>query len=83
MNVRMNGHRKCFKANSQGEFLSYKKSALSWHCHEEHPEHMDLTVFRLGFIRACRCTDLDREENRFICKLRTEVIGLNRIKVVR
>ena len=44
---------------------------------------MSLTAFKLGLIKSCSASQLDREENRFISKLRTEVIGLNRIKVVR
>ena len=81
--IRMNGHRDCFKKNNKGEFTKCRKSALSWHCHEEHPDQCDLKMFKIGFIRACRSIDLDREENRLISKFRTDVIGLNRIKVVR
>ena len=81
--TRINGHRKSFKRQSNGEVLDYKKSALSWHCQEEHPQNFDLKNFKIGFIRICNSIDLDREENRFITKFRTDVIGLNRIKVVR
>ena len=52
--VRINGQRKCFKGNSNVEFLEYKKSALSWHCHEEHPDNFDPGIFKLGFIRSCK-----------------------------
>ena len=52
--VRINGHRKCFKGNGNREFLEFKKSALSWHCHEEHPDNFDLRIFKLGFIRSCK-----------------------------
>ena len=48
----------------------------------KHPENMSLNNFKLGLIRGCSATQLDREENRFITKLRTEVIGLNRMKVI-
>ena len=41
------GHRKYFKGSSNGEFLEYKISALSWHCHEEHPDNFDLIIFKL------------------------------------
>ena len=81
--TRMNGHRSAFKCNSDGDYKDYQKSALSQHCFEQHSGHMSLTAFRLGLIRSCNAAQLDREENRFISKLRTEVIGLNRIKVVR
>ena len=81
--VRMNGHRSAFKCNGKGEYVAHRKSALAQHCHEQHVEHMSLSSFKLGLIKSCSAAELDREENRFICKLRTEVIGLNRIKVVR
>ena len=81
--VRMNGHRSAFKRNENGDYVAYMKSALAQHCYEQHPNHMSLSVFKLGLIKSCSAMQLDREENRFISKLRTEVIGLNRIKVVR
>ena len=78
--VRFNGHRKCFKNNSPEEI---GKSALSQHCLEKHPQHLSLSNFRVGIVKACKADDLDREENRFVSKFRTDVIGINRIKVIR
>ena len=45
--AQINGHRKCFKGNSNGEFLEYKKSSLSWHYHEEHPDNFDLIIYQI------------------------------------
>ena len=79
----MNGHRSAFKLNEGGIYEDYKKSALSYHCYDRHPDNMSLGLLRIGFIRSCKAVDLDREESRFISKFRTETLGLNRIKVVR
>ena len=78
--IRFNGHRDKFKID---EGLTYSKSALSQHRFNEHPNQMSLSLFKLGLVKGCRAIDLDREENRFVSKFRTELFGLNRIKVVQ
>ena len=77
---RFNGHRGKFKVDNE---LSYTKSALAQHCFNEHPEQMDLKLFKLGLVKRCAAMQLDREEHRFISKFRTDVYGINRIKVVK
>ena len=79
---RMSGHRSSFKVDKEGR-TTHAKSALAQHCFEEHPDQMELSVFKVGFVTTCKATDLDREETRLINKLRTKVMELNRIKVIR
>ncbi len=78
--IRINGHREKFKID---EKLSYSKSALSQHCYDEHSDRFSLTRFKFCFVKGCRAVDLDREETRFSTKFRTDIFGLNRIKVIR
>ena len=46
-------------------------------------DNMNLNNFNIGIVKVCKAMDLDREENRYISKFRTDIWGLNRIKVVR
>jgi hypothetical protein len=39
--------------------------------------------FKLGIVKTVRPIDLDREENKLITKFRTNILGLNRIVVIR
>ena len=78
--TRFNGHRNKFVVD---ERILYEKSALSQHCYETHPDQMKLSHFKLGIVKKCNPCELDREETRFILKFRTNICGLNRIKVVR
>ena len=78
--VRFNGHRKCFKIGNEA---AIGKSALSQHCLEKHPNQLALTNFRVGIVKLCKAVDLDMEENRYVTKYRTDIYGINRIKVVR
>ena len=68
-NKRMSGHR--------------DKSALSIHCYEKHPDKFDLNYFKIGFVKKVNPLDLDREEDITIHKFKTNIWGLNRIKVKR
>ena len=77
---RFNGHRSCFKIDPH---KSYAKSALSQHCFHEHPESFGLEYFKVGFVKKCTALDLDREEHRLISLFRTNIFGINRIKVIR
>ena len=56
---------------------------LTEHCFYNHPDQMELSVFKVGIVKKCRAIDLDREEDRFISKFRTNVFGLNRMIVSR
>jgi hypothetical protein len=78
--VRMNGHRNKFKINSD---KSYEKSALSMHCFLKHQSDFNMGHFKLGIVKTVRPIDLDREENKLITKFRTNILGLNRIVVIR
>ena len=78
--IRFNDHRSKFKID---EDKTYKKSALSEHCFNNHPDQMELSVFKVGIVKKCRAIDLDREEDRFISKFRTNIFGLNRMNVSR
>ena len=60
---RFNGHRDKFKIDPQ---KSYSLSALSQHCFNEHPDYMDLSYFKVGFIKRCPALQLDREEDRLV-----------------
>ena len=80
MNSRMNGHRNKFVIDKR---LLFEHSALSWHSLLEHRNNFSMDHFKLGIVKKCRPVDLDREEQKFISRFRTEIFGLNRIKVVR
>ena len=74
---RVNGHRACFTAED------YKKSALSLHAMEHHPDHFKLDIYQLAVIKEVAPRNLNREEFRLIEKFKTNCIGLNRCKVER
>ena len=74
---RMNGHRNKFNVED------HRKSALSSHCFDKHPDSFSLNNFILGVVKRVKAADLDRAENRLIDVYRTKLFGLNRISVVR
>ena len=76
----MNGHRSCFKIDSN---LKFEKSALSMHCYLKHKINFDMNYFNLAIVKKCKPIDLNREESRYIEKFKTNIWGLNRIAVVR
>ena len=80
VNVRFNGHRNKFKADA---IKSYTKSALSQHCFDGHPDSLSLKNFKVGFVKRCSAMQLEREEHRLSSMFRTDILGINRIKVVR
>ena len=59
------------------------KSALSQHCFNEHPESMSLMNFKVAFVKKCPAIELDRKEHRLISIFRTNILGIDRIKVIR
>ena len=79
---RLNGHRSCFvKDGITEEYLHAEKSALSLHNHEKHFNNMDLNNFKVMIVNNVNPCALDRREVRTIDKLRTDVLGLNRMNV--
>ena len=79
-NTRFNGHRSKFKIDDE---KTDEKSTLSQHCFDCHNDVMTLSIFKVGIVKKCKPCELDREENRFISKFRTDIWGLNRINVIR
>ena len=81
LHERVNGHRSHFKTNN----FEYKKSALSLHIFEHHPEHFGrkLDNFGLSIIKSTRPQDLERAEDFFIWNCRADIIGLNKNKPVK
>ena len=74
---RINGHRACFNADD------YKKSALSLHAMENHPDHFDINIYKMAVLKEVNPRCLNREEFRYIEKFHTNSFGLNRCKVER
>ena len=80
VNTRFNGHRSKFVPDN---IEICEKSALSQHCVETHIDEISLDNFRIGIVKACTPNTLDREESRYINKFRTNIWGLNRMKVIK
>ena len=78
--IRMNGHRSHFKIDSS---LSFEKSALSMHAFLSHKDCFSMNIYKLGIVKKVSPMNLDREEDFFIAKFRTNVFGLNRMVVTR
>ena len=79
MNFRMSNHRNKFVADDP---FHYEKSALAMHCHEKHGEQLDMKYFKLGIIKKVRPVELNRQENFYINKFKTNIWGINRYEVV-
>ena len=80
MHIRMNGHRSKFVLDKK---LSFEQSALSMHSFLVHKSSFDMKNFKLGVVKKVRPVDLDREEDNFISRFRTNIWGINRVVVVR
>ena len=79
---RLNGHRSCFvKDDLNQEYPQADKSALSLHNQEKHVHNMDLNNFKVAIINSVNPCALDRREASAIGKLRTNVLGLNRMNI--
>ena len=52
------------------------------HCHEKHGEKFDLKYFKLGIVKKARPVELNRQENFYINKFKTNIWGNNRYEVV-
>ena len=53
------------------------------HCYEQHPDKFDMKYFKIGFVKQVNPLNLDREEDIIINEYKTNIWGLNRIKVKR
>ena len=73
---RANGHRAKFKDED------FRKSALSHHTYEDHPEHFGekLETYKLGIIKATQPMNLDRLEDYYVEATKAD-LSLNRYKV--
>ena len=73
---RANGHRADFTD------ADFRKSALSYHTHEDHPEHFGkkLKNYKLGVIKSTRPMNLDRLEDYYVEATKAD-LSLNRYKV--
>ena len=72
---RTNTHRRCFT-----EETKWEDSALSIHAQNFHPNHMDLSNFRITLVKKCSPQRIRREEFKFIDKYCTQTRGINRYK---
>ena len=74
--TRANGHRACFKERK------FKKSALSWHIYNDHPQHVSkkLSNYSMGVIKSVNATNLDRAEDYHVERFNAD-LSLNRYKV--
>ena len=73
---RNNGHRNCFNADD------FEKSALSTHAMLDHDFNINFDNYKCAILKKTSHLNLDREEYKFTEKLRTNVLGLNRCKIV-
>ena len=78
MNSRINGHRACFV---KGDLMKIEKSALALHAHESHPENFSINIFKFMILDSVNGRFLDKTESRGIGELRTNVLGINRMKI--
>ena len=74
--ARANGHRAKFNVDD------YQKSALSYHIHKDHPEHVQykLKNFSSGVIKSTSPMNLDCLEDFYVDLTKAE-LSLNRYKV--
>ena len=85
--IRLNGHRSCFKIEPSlaSQAAPYEKSAFSIHVNAEHFLDFSnkLSNFDFGIIKQVRPIALDRAEDFFVWKTKSDIGGLNRHKVVK
>ena len=77
LHSRFNGHRSKFKSENN----EYEKSALSLHAFTVHPENFNLDIFRVAVVKKVNACSLNREEFKFSELYKTNVTGLNRMKI--
>lgn len=78
MHMRINGHRACF---AKGDIDTIEKSALALHAHNAHPDQFSIDVFNFMILDSVSGRLLNKRESRSIGELRTNVMGLNRMKI--
>lgn len=80
-NIRMNGHRGCFKM----ENMKYAQSALSYHIYTNHPESFGdkLDNFNIGVVKRSSHRNINRSEDYYIYTTGADKFSLNRYKVLR
>ena len=78
MHQRINGHRSCFVQNDPD---TIEKSALALHASEHHSNNFNLDIFKFMIMDRANPCSLNKRESRAIGELRTNVIGLNRMKI--
>ena len=76
--LRANGHRACFV---KGDSDTIEKSALALHASEKHDTDFNMGIFKFVLIDSVRGSELNRREARAINELKTDIKGLNRMKV--
>ena len=77
LHFRFNGHRSKFNS------IDYKKSALSWHAYLAHPDNFSLDIFKVAVVSKVNPCLLNREEFKYSEFYKTNVTGLNRMKIER
>ena len=70
MHIRMNGHRSKFVIDNR---LLFEHSALAMHCYLVHKSSFDMKHFKLGIVKKVRPIDLNRVEDHFINRFRTNI----------
>ena len=78
LNERINNHRGCFVFDNDDKI---QKSALSLHCKDKHENAFNLDHFKFMIYNKVNTRALDRRESTTISRLRTNVLGLNRMLV--
>ena len=80
LHIRFNGHRSCFKT----ENLKFNDSALSYHVYTAHLENFGEKLFnyKIGIVKSCNASLLNRLEDKFIFSTKADTISLNRYKVM-
>ena len=75
---RISGHRSCFKIDDEDKI---DKSALAMHARDKHPDDFNINNFKFMVLKSVNGKALDRQESRAIEGMRTNVMGLNRMKI--
>ena len=77
LHLRFNGHRSHFKIEGK----EYEKSALSLHAFTNHHGQFTLDIFKVAVVKRVSANSLNREEHRFTELYKTNLAGLNRMKI--
>ena len=80
MHKRINGHRACFV---KGKLDVIEKYASSLHAHNSHSDKFNIEIFKFMILDAVSGRLLNKRESRNNGGFRTDVMGLNRMKIQR